>query len=89
MRDATENSRFQAIRAILLKQWDPIGIVELGGPNDEYDSYVWPIIAMIDGGANSSGLAAHLLDIETSRMGLNGDIVRCRTTAEAIVRTRA
>jgi len=32
------------VRAILHGQWDPIGA---GVPEDEYDSYVWPVLVLL------------------------------------------
>lgn len=35
---------FEKVRAILHADWDPIGC---GVPLDEYDSYVWPVLALL------------------------------------------
>lgn len=35
---------FDRVRAILHGEWDPIGC---GVPLDEYDSYAWPVLAML------------------------------------------
>ena len=32
------------VRAILHGEWDPIGA---GVPEDEYDSYVWPVLVLL------------------------------------------
>ena len=35
---------FNRVRAILHGEWDPIGA---GVPLDEYDSYCWPVLALL------------------------------------------
>ncbi len=46
-----------AIRKILHQDWDPIGC---GVPEDEYDSYLWPVLRLLDGGASREGIADYL-----------------------------
>ena len=40
----------KAIKEILLIYWDPIGIYK-SGPDDEYDSYTWPVFKLLKNGA--------------------------------------
>jgi len=42
MRDAKAEAR--AINTILWRDWDPIGC---GVPEDEYESYVWPLYKLL------------------------------------------
>lgn len=35
---------FDLVRAILWRDWDPIGS---GVPQDEYDSYAWPVLDLL------------------------------------------
>ncbi|MDP3736766.1 MAG: hypothetical protein Q8R02_05225 [Hyphomonadaceae bacterium] len=46
-----------AVRKILHSDWDPIGC---GVPEDEYDSYVWPVYALLIRGAPREEVAAYL-----------------------------
>ena len=55
MRDTKAKSR--AINAILWRDWDPIGC---GVPEDEYESYVWPVYKLLIDGAPRAELAAYL-----------------------------
>ena len=66
------------INEVLHKEWAPI---EGGVPNDEYESYVGPIAAMLLNGAPDSELAAYLDHIETEVMGLGGALPTNRFTA--------
>jgi hypothetical protein len=45
-----------AIRKILNEHWDPIG----GVPEDEYDSYIWPVYALLIRDAGRDEVAAYL-----------------------------
>lgn len=46
-----------AIRKILHQDWDPIGC---GVPEDEYDSYLWPVLRLLDDGATREAIAGYL-----------------------------
>lgn len=48
---------FDQVRAILHGEWDPIGC---GVPIDEYDSYAWPVLAMLQRKADRGEVEAYL-----------------------------
>lgn len=48
---------FDRVRAILHTDWDPIGC---GVPLDEYDSYAWPVLAMLQRKADRAELETYL-----------------------------
>ena len=59
------------MHAILWNEWDPIG---LGGddgvlPDDEYDAYVWPVIAKIMSGKSIEQIADYLDWAANQNMG--------------------
>ena len=54
-RDTKAEAR--AINTILLKDWDPIGC---GVPEDEYESYVWPVYKLLIDGKEASEVADYL-----------------------------
>ena len=54
-RDTKAEAR--AINAILWRDWDPIGA---GVPEDEYESYVWPIYKLLMDGAPRDKLETYL-----------------------------
>jgi hypothetical protein len=58
-----------AIRKVLMSEWDPIGFGHLL-PADEYDSYIPMIYSAIQSRARVEDLAKHLEQIETERIGL-------------------
>jgi hypothetical protein len=60
-----------AIRAILVADWDPIGVMDdPEWPRDEYDSYVGEIYKFLARGESAEFIARHLCFIEGNLMGL-------------------
>jgi hypothetical protein len=57
-----------AIRALLMAEWNPIGC---GVPDDEYDSYIPVIYRLMQARVSIEELAAHLQEIESQRIGLH------------------
>ena len=58
----------KAIRDILLMYWDPIGIYK-SGPDDEYDSYIWPIFKLIRNGVDITEMTDYLYNLENDIVG--------------------
>lgn len=54
-RDTKTETR--AINAILWRDWDPIGC---GVPEDEYESYVWPVYKLLIDGKPRADVEAYL-----------------------------
>lgn len=54
-RDTKAETR--AINTILWQDWDPIGC---GVPEDEYESYVWPVYKLLIDGAPREAVADYL-----------------------------
>ena len=65
-----------AVRTILMSEWDPIGC---GVPDDEYDSYIPMIYRLMQARVRVEDLAAHLLKLETDTMCLppRPEVDRC------------
>lgn len=66
-------NRIQAIKKLLLVDWDPIGISDEPHAQDEYDMYVPGIVEILSRGGNQQQLADYLLWIVTERMSLGGN----------------
>ena len=62
----------QRVRAILLADWDPIGIRDIPHAHDEYDAYVDKVARMLASGNAAAKLADYLLQVERQSMGLKG-----------------
>ena len=63
----------EAIRRILLKEWDPIGVCEIKEAQDEYDSYVGAIYKMLITRKSKNEIFDYLWSLETEHMGLTGN----------------
>jgi hypothetical protein len=65
--DAHEaKTSFEKIRAILHGDWDPIGC---GVPEDEYDSYCWPVLKLLMAGASRAEVKAYLVQTADVTIG--------------------
>jgi len=62
-----------AIRDILLKEWDPIGVKDVPEAQDEYDSYISGVCKLVINQESSENIFQYLWKIETEYMGLIGD----------------
>jgi len=61
----------EAIRQVLISQWDPIGVMDdPEWPRDEYDSYIGEIYRYLARGESAELIARHLCFIEDTMMGL-------------------
>jgi hypothetical protein len=69
-----EQSRVRnAVRHILMSQWDPIGVSDTPEAADEYDGYIGSICDLLARKASDKELAAYLREIEMNRMGLTDE----------------
>ena len=60
-----------AIRAILVTEWDPIGVMnDPEWPRDEYDAYIGEAYKFLARGESEEFIAWHLFFIEEKMMGL-------------------
>lgn len=80
----TNDEKLVKIKAILLNDWDPIGVNGLDGAKDEYDSYAVEILQMVNAGADEKILFAYLKKMETEHMGLPGNEKVAETVAQKI-----
>ncbi|MGQ3357356.1 MAG: hypothetical protein ACT6XY_20680 [Phreatobacter sp.] len=69
------------IRAILMSEWDPIGVRGVAQAQDEYDDYVGPLAVLVRNGAAPDRIADDLLAVEIDRMGLVGEPDRAQRVA--------
>lgn len=59
------------VRAILWREWDPIGIRDSFEPSDEYDRYAdRAYVMLMDEHATAEAIAAYLFEVATDRMRL-------------------
>lgn len=59
----------EAVRKILIDEWDPLGVNEIPEARDEYDHYVGGVRSLLEGGADKTKLVSHLRRLEEVEMG--------------------
>lgn len=78
----------ESIRTVLLKEWDPIGVADEPGAQDEYDSYVGEVYTLLIRHEPRHTLVDHLWRIETEHMGLAGNRRHTETIADRLLSLR-
>ncbi len=78
----------EAIRGILLYEWDPIGVVDEPKAHDEYDSYIHEIHSMLVRHEPRHRLVDHLWWVETEHMGLFGNRSRTEMAVDRLIGLR-
>lgn len=74
----------EAIRQILLREWDPIGVCEIAEAQDEYDAYVAEVYRLLSRRVGAQEIFDYLWWLERDHMGLSGDRQRTRGIAEKL-----
>jgi hypothetical protein len=75
-----------AIREIVMREWDPIGVAGVPEAHDEYDSYIHQIHGMLIRREPKHKLLDYLWWAETENMGLNGSRRRTEFVADLLMR---
>lgn len=76
------------IERILLLDWDPIGVGDAPGAQDEYDGYALQIYIMLKSGASEADVARYLDWAQSEHMDLPLNSDRNRSIASRIMRTQ-
>lgn len=89
MSNIPPDERRDRIREILLKDWDPSNAARFEAASGEYDSFIDPITALLDRGADEDALVAYLHDVEQHSMCFPSlDTRRLRPVARKLLRLR-
>jgi hypothetical protein len=75
-----------AIREVLLRDWDPIGVGHAPEAQDEYDGYISRILGVLLNREPLHTLVDYLWEAETKKMALRGNRHRTRQVAERLLR---
>ncbi len=67
-KDETQIS--DAVRKILIEEWDPLGVNEIPEAQDEYDHYVGGVRRLLEAGADKTKLVGHFRHLEEIDMGI-------------------
>lgn len=81
---------FQAVQAILLRYWNPLGIQSASDALKTYGPYASQLVFLAKTGASVADLAGHLAHLETRQLGLSTktakDRARREKSGQAVVR---
>jgi hypothetical protein len=76
----------ESVRAVLLSEWDPLGVADNPSCRDEYDRYVATACRLLREGADEHKLAAYLSQVQEVAMGLSRvDSERDRSVARRLL----
>jgi hypothetical protein len=73
-----------AVRQILLKDWDPIGLGE-DCPEDEYDHYAEGLARSLSQGLTREGLVKELAGLEKEAFSMEPDEMRAEEVADKLL----
>jgi hypothetical protein len=77
----------QQLRRLLLDEWDPVGVAGCA-PDDEYDSYVGPVVSLAREN-DLKGLTEYLDWARTQNMGLDPDPEADERVARTVMKWHA
>jgi hypothetical protein len=69
-RDKRAREIQDAIREVLMREWDPIHVQDIPEARDEYEAYVGGVYRLLASGASEVSIATHLASVERESMGL-------------------
>lgn len=75
----------KAINTILWQDWDPIGC---GVPEDEYESYVWPVYKLLNDGSSPEEVAEELRYIADTYITMSVPEERLKTVVDKLMALR-
>lgn len=78
-------SELDKIKALLLYEWDPIGVSDCEGAEDEYDRYALQVVKMLGEGADVAAISSYLDWVVTVQMSLRSNLKVSRAVAAKAV----
>jgi hypothetical protein len=74
-------SELEALKSLLLSEWDPLGLNGCEGAERHYDTYALQIFGMLTAAADVATVAKYLNSVVTSELFLTGNIACDRAIA--------
>ena len=69
--NAHDASAYEALDRLLFREWDPIGVNALDGPDDEYRAYLSDFWELVSSGKEASVIAEYLGRVERDHIGMS------------------
>lgn len=82
---ADQSALWKKIDKVLWEDWDPIGVNDYGGPDDEYRSYVPSILKLLMEGQSIDMIAQKLDEHASISMGLIPDKIHSKEVAGKLI----
>lgn len=83
---ANSDRSMDAVREILLQEWDPIGVTHNPECSNEYDRYARTVCRFLAEGIDEFRLTSYLYKVETVSMRLpRSDVERIRAVARRLL----
>lgn len=79
---------YQALDKLLLQEWDPIGISDCEGAEDEYQGYLPKVFSLVLSNASSREIAEYLNWVITERMSMNENMQHSLNIAEKCLQAK-
>jgi hypothetical protein len=70
---------------LLVNEWDPVGLIDLGAPGDEYDCLLGPVLTALVAGPSVDEIANVLREHLDGHFGVEVARADCRSFAVAAV----
>jgi hypothetical protein len=67
------SSELDALKTLLLHEWDPLGLAGCDGAQNHYDPYAIDVFDMLRDGKDESAIAIFLKSVVASQLGLADD----------------
>ncbi len=67
---ADDAGAYEALDRLLFRQWDPIGVYDFDGPEDEYRAYLPRFWQLVRSGSSEEQVVEYLAEIERERIEL-------------------
>lgn len=77
--------KFETVRALLFREWDPLEVNDNPRLCNEYDRYIADILRLLDGHCTAAELERHLAKMEAEEMGLAPAPEKTAAAAQAVV----
>jgi hypothetical protein len=68
------SSELEALKRLLLREWDPLGLSDCDGAECHYDPYACRVLEMLAEGAEVDAIAIYLNSVVTTELSLASDI---------------
>ena len=79
------SSELEAIKRLLLREWDPIGLSDCDGAERHYDNYALRVFEMLKEGVDATAIASYLTRVVTTELLLTASPECDRAIATKII----